>query len=148
MSQQRGGRFSYLASGGQQTGGSADRRSELAGQDGSEERKAPQQNSEPNSERWKAERSGGEGSSESASTAVESKEKAPTTRRDKSRTRKTKSADVRTVPKGQGRMKQDRSQLNVRIPTALKRQASAKAVLEGREIGEIVEELLREYISK
>ncbi|MDX5895623.1 hypothetical protein [Rubrobacter radiotolerans] len=51
------------------------------------------------------------------------------------------------MPKGQGRMKQDRSQLNVRIPTALKRQAAAKAVLEGREIGEVVEELLQRYVS-
>ena len=53
-----------------------------------------------------------------------------------------------SVPKGQGRMKQERSQLNVRIPTTLKRQASAKAVLEGRDIGEVVEELLREYLER
>ena len=53
-----------------------------------------------------------------------------------------------SVPKGQGRMKQERSQLNVRIPTRLKRQASAKAVLEGRDIGEVVEELLREYLDR
>jgi predicted HicB family RNase H-like nuclease len=52
------------------------------------------------------------------------------------------------LPKGKGRMKQERSQLNVRIPTALKRRASAKAVLEGRDIGEVVEELLREYLEK
>ena len=52
------------------------------------------------------------------------------------------------VPKGQGRMKQERSQLNVRIPTTLKRQASAKAVLEGRDIGEVVEVLLREYLNR
>jgi hypothetical protein len=51
-----------------------------------------------------------------------------------------------SVPKGHGRMKQERSQLNVRIPTTLKRQASAKAVLEGRDIGEVVEELLRTYL--
>jgi hypothetical protein len=54
--------------------------------------------------------------------------------------------ELTSVPKGQGRMKQKRSQLNVRIPTTLKRQASAKAVLEGRDIGEVVEELLREYL--
>ncbi len=54
--------------------------------------------------------------------------------------------ELASVPKGQGRMKQERSQLNVRIPTTLKRQASAKAVLEGRDIGEVVEELLREYL--
>ena len=53
-----------------------------------------------------------------------------------------------SVPKGKGRMKQERSQLNVRIPTTLKRQASAKAVLEGRDIGEVVEELLREYLER
>jgi len=53
-----------------------------------------------------------------------------------------------SVPKGQGRMKQECSQLNVRIPTTLKRQASAKAVLEGRDIGEVVEELLREYLER
>jgi predicted HicB family RNase H-like nuclease len=45
-------------------------------------------------------------------------------------------------------MKQERSQLNVRIPTTLKRQASAKAVLEGRDIGEVVEGLLREYLER
>lgn len=53
-----------------------------------------------------------------------------------------------SVPKGRGRMKQERSQLNVRIPTSLKRQASAKAVLEGRDIGEVVEDLLTEYLSR
>jgi hypothetical protein len=53
-----------------------------------------------------------------------------------------------SVPKGKGRMKQERSQLNVRIPTTLKRQASAKAVLEGRDIGEVVEQLLREYLER
>ena len=56
--------------------------------------------------------------------------------------------ELASVPKGKGRMKQERSQLNVRIPTALKRRASAKAVLEGRDIGEVVEELLREYLEK
>jgi hypothetical protein len=56
--------------------------------------------------------------------------------------------DLVSVPKGQGRMKQERSQLNVRIPTTLKRQASAKAVLEGRDIGEVVEALLREYLER
>ena len=54
---------------------------------------------------------------------------------------------LQTVPKGQGRMEQDRSQLNIRVPTALKRQAVAKAVLEGRSIGEVVEDLLRAYIT-
>lgn len=62
--------------------------------------------------------------------------------------RKPSTQELATVPKGKGRMKQERSQLNVRIPTALKRRASAKAVLEGRDIGEVVEELLREYLHK
>jgi hypothetical protein len=56
--------------------------------------------------------------------------------------------ELTSVPKGKGRMKQERSQLNVRIPTTLKRQASAKAVLEGRDIGEVVEGLLREYLER
>lgn len=73
----------------------------------------------------------------------------------RSRTRKRRSAprapaakELASVPKGQGRMRQERSQLNVRLPTTLKRQASAKAVLEGRDIGEVVEELLREYLDR
>ena len=56
--------------------------------------------------------------------------------------------ELTSLPKGKGRMKQERSQLNVRIPTTLKRQASAKAVLEGRDIGEVVEDLLREYLER
>jgi hypothetical protein len=62
--------------------------------------------------------------------------------------RKPSTEDLASLPKGQGRMKQKRSQLNVRIPTALKRRASAKAMLEGQDIGEVVEELLREYLEK
>ena len=62
--------------------------------------------------------------------------------------RKPAAQQLASVPKGEGRMKQERSQLNVRIPTALKRQASAKAVLEGRDIGEVVEELLRQYLER
>ncbi len=62
--------------------------------------------------------------------------------------RTSRSEELTSVPKGKGRMKQERSQLNVRIPTTLKRQASAKAVLEGRDIGEVVEELLREYLER
>jgi hypothetical protein len=69
--------------------------------------------------------------------------------RQRSRARRKPTAQQLTsVPKGQGRMKQERSQLNVRIPTALKRQASAKAVLEGRDIGEVVEDLLRQYVER
>jgi hypothetical protein len=43
-------------------------------------------------------------------------------------------------------MNQNRVQFDVQIPTALKRRASAKAALEGRDIGEVVEELLHEYL--
>jgi predicted HicB family RNase H-like nuclease len=69
--------------------------------------------------------------------------------RQKSRNRRKPAAQqLASVPKGEGRMKQERSQLNVRIPTALKRQASAKAVLEGKDIGEVVEELLRQYLER
>jgi len=60
--------------------------------------------------------------------------------------RKPAAEELKSVPKGEGRMKQERSQLNVRVPTALKRRASAKAVLEGKDIGEVVERLLREYL--
>ena len=56
--------------------------------------------------------------------------------------------ELRSVPKGQGRMKQARSQLNVRLPTTLKRQATAKAILEGRDIGEVIEDLLQEYLQR
>ena len=68
--------------------------------------------------------------------------------RNRQSSRQPSTEKLATVPKGKGRMKQERSQLNVRIPTALKRRASAKAVLEGRDIGEVVEELLREYLEK
>ena len=74
--------------------------------------------------------------------------KRPTQQRSRGSSRKPSTEKLATVPKGKGRMKQERSQLNVRIPTALKRRASAKAVLEGRDIGEVVEELLREYLEK
>jgi hypothetical protein len=60
----------------------------------------------------------------------------------------TSTQELASVPKGKGRMKQERSQLNVRIPTMLKRQASAKAVLEGRDVGEVVAALLREYLDR
>jgi hypothetical protein len=60
--------------------------------------------------------------------------------------RKPSTEGLVSVPKGQGRMKQERSQLNVRVPTTLKRQASAKAVLEGKDIGEVVEALLQQYL--
>ena len=53
-----------------------------------------------------------------------------------------------TVPKGEGRMQQDRAQLNIRIPEMLKRRAGAKAMLEGRTLAEVVEEFLRTYTSE
>lgn len=71
--------------------------------------------------------------------------KGRTPRRSRAR-RKPAAEELKSVPKGEGRMKQERSQLNVRIPTTLKRRASAKAVLEGEDIGEVVERLLREYL--
>ncbi len=51
-----------------------------------------------------------------------------------------------SLPRGQGRMRQDREQLNVRLPTQLKRQAVAKAALSGEMIGEVIERLLRQYV--
>ena len=74
--------------------------------------------------------------------------RSPTRQGSRGSSRKPSTEELASLPKGKGRMKQERSQLNVRIPTALKRSASAKAVLEGRDIGEVVEELLREYLEK
>lgn len=54
--------------------------------------------------------------------------------------------ELRTVPRGQGRMEQDRTQLNVRIPTKLKRRAAAKAALKGETLGDVVEALLETYV--
>jgi hypothetical protein len=56
--------------------------------------------------------------------------------------------ELQSVPRGQGRMEQDRTQLNVRVPTLLKRRAAAQAVLEGRTLGDVVEELLQQYLEK
>jgi hypothetical protein len=55
---------------------------------------------------------------------------------------------LKSVPKGQGRMEQDREQLNIRIPTQLKRRAVSKAVLEGKTIGELIEQFLVQYVEK
>lgn len=55
---------------------------------------------------------------------------------------------LRSVPRGEGRMAQAREQLNVRIPTMLKRKAVAKATLEGRTIGDVVEALLASYVDE
>jgi len=78
----------------------------------------------------------------------ESRDKTDSSGGEEGRSRTSAAGGITSVPKGQGRMKQERSQLNVRIPTTLKRQASAKAVLEGRDIGEVVESLLREYLER
>ena len=72
----------------------------------------------------------------------------PTRPRRATTARKAPEEGLESVPKGNGRMKQERSQLNVRIPTTLKRRAAAKATLEGRDIGGVVEELLRGYLEK
>lgn len=69
-------------------------------------------------------------------------------RTSKNPARRASVQELVSVPKGKGRMKQERSQLNVRVPTTLKRKASAKAVLEGKDIGEVVEALLREYLER
>ena len=117
----RGGRFGYLTSVGESTETTLPTQ-EVSGQenDGSSSAERDESLNQPDSS------SGGE-----------------------ERRSRTSREDVLTsVPKGQGRMKQERSQLNVRLPTTLKRQASAKAVLEGRDIGEVVEELLREYLER
>lgn len=53
-----------------------------------------------------------------------------------------------TVARGQGRMEQAREQLNVRLPTDLKRRAIAGAALQGLTAGELIERLLIEYLSK
>jgi hypothetical protein len=71
-----------------------------------------------------------------------------TQQRSRRSSRRPSTEELASVPKGKGRMKQERSQLNVRIPIALKRRATAKAVLEGRDIGEVIEALLREYLEK
>ena len=52
-----------------------------------------------------------------------------------------------TVARRKGRMEQDREQLNVRLPTQLKRRALAAAALEGLTIGELIERLLLEHLS-
>jgi predicted HicB family RNase H-like nuclease len=51
-----------------------------------------------------------------------------------------------TVARGQGRMDQEREQLNVRVPVRLKRLTASKAALEGKTLGELVESLLLEYV--
>jgi hypothetical protein len=58
------------------------------------------------------------------------------------------SSALTTVGRRSGRMEQDREQLNVRLPTQLKRHALAAAALEGLTVGELVENLLLDYLKK
>lgn len=53
-----------------------------------------------------------------------------------------------TVARRKGRMEQDREQLNVRLPTQLKRRALSAAALEGLTVGELVERLLLNHLSE
>jgi len=115
----RGGRFSYLTSSPESTQtNSADDEGKKREPEGGDSAAGPLTTTDSGND-------GGEGRSHAPSTQ-----------------------ELASVPKGKGRMKQERSQLNVRLPTTLKRQASAKAVLEGRDIGEVVEALLREYLER
>lgn len=93
-----------------------------------------------------AEREDGRGGGEEAAKAARGRSARP--RRATAARKKAPEEELESVPKGDGRMKQERSQLNVRIPTTLKRRAAAKATLEGRDIGGVVEELLRGYLEK
>ncbi len=124
----RGGRFSYL------TGGAESSETEPQNEAGEQENDGGSsvEGEEPITNTDSSSGGGGEGRS----------------RTPKSRSRASSTQELQSVPKGTGRMKQERSQLNVRIPTTLKRRASAKAVLEGRDIGEVVEALLREYLDR
>ena len=129
MSRSRGSkkRFDYLAA---------------AAEPPAEEREQPAAGREAAGTR----RDGGQGPAEGSNEGG-GEERSVARQRSRAR-RKPTAQQLMSVPKGQGRMKQERSQLNVRIPTSLKRQASAKAVLEGKDIGEVVEELLREYLDR
>jgi hypothetical protein len=118
----RGGRFSYLTSAEESTQATPPTPAEKRGQETNSVSSPGREDAPAKTDS----RDGGEGGSGRTSSRQE----------------------LTSVPKGKGRMKQERSQLNVRIPTTLKRQASAKAVLEGRDIGEVVEELLREYLER
>ncbi len=124
----RGGRFSYL------TSATESSQAQVPNEEGrgQETEGDPALGRDDSLEKTDTSRGGGEGRGRTQ------------TRRSVSR--ESTAQELASVPKGKGRMKQERSQLNVRIPTTLKRQASAKAVLEGRDIGEVVEELLRQYL--
>jgi hypothetical protein len=126
----RGGRFSYLASA-----------TELAQTKLPQEEEGQQKSNAPSVASRQAPPDNAEGTSDGEGGRDRAQRGAKESPTDGAQ-------ELASVPKGQGRMKQERSQLNVRIPTTLKRQASAKAVLEGRDIGEVVEELLREYLER
>lgn len=51
-----------------------------------------------------------------------------------------------TVARRSGRMEQDREQLNVRLPTQLKRRAAAAAAMKGLTVGELIEHLLLAHL--
>ena len=53
-----------------------------------------------------------------------------------------------TVARRSGRMEQDREQLNVRLPTQLKRRAAAAAAMQGMTVGELIEYLLLKYLNE
>ena len=133
MSQaKRGGRFSYLADDAEST------QTPAPTEEGSGQETAGESSLGRDDSRSKTESSGG----------GEGRRRTETGRSATRASRASNRGELASVPKGTGRMKQERSQLNVRLPTTLKRQASAKAVLEGRDIGEVVEELLREYLER
>ena len=125
----RGGRFSYLTSTTEHT-----QTPPAAAESGQEH--TGDSALEPNNSQTTTDSSSGGGEARSH------------TRQRRSGRHTSSAQELTSVPKSKGRMKQERSQLNVRIPTTLKRQATAKAVLEGRDIGGVVEELLREYLER
>ncbi len=128
------GRFGYLATASGAGGGASERTREVAGTEGSSSRAAD--GAGGGAGRGSGERGGGEAAPRSVR------------RPQRALAKKAPGEELASVPKGKGRMKQERSQLNVRIPTTLKRRAAAKATLEGRDIGGVVEELLREYLER
>jgi hypothetical protein len=127
----QGGRFSYLTSAGEESAQTNLPQQAQSGQETNDGSSILQDDSRAQTN---SSGSGGEGRSRA--------------KKSRSATRTSTRDELASVPKGAGRMKQERSQLNVRLPTTLKRQASAKAVLEGRDIGEVVEALLREYLER
>lgn len=55
--------------------------------------------------------------------------------------------ELKTVARGQGRMKQAREGVFIRLPEQLKRLAQAKALLERKSLGDVIEAKLREYVN-